>query len=224
MPVLDRTDSLFPPWTCIVQAHGRNSRSWTYGNSPHGSAVSLYLIPQQKHTLSRTTTKSRRNQQIVLIPHPSVKYFLRKSRENLVGCLPGVSHFLEKLSVNCYGQEILGSLPGDMSMAVALVMIEQARYVRMSPGQPDLAFDGQGCADRQSPFAKLIRQAYTMKSIRWAVCPACSICAQRDCPCGAAPRPRPGGAGPWTREERLLCRCWRYTIIRRNILPDCGLA
>ncbi len=62
-----------------------------------------------------------------------------------------------------FAQEILGPAPGDANTAVALVTIEQVRYVRTSSGQPDLAFDSRGPADPNSPFARLIGQTYTIE-------------------------------------------------------------
>jgi hypothetical protein len=62
-----------------------------------------------------------------------------------------------------FTQEILGTVPEDTNAVVALVTIEQARYVRTSTGQPDLAFDSQEPADQNSPFAKLIGQTYTIE-------------------------------------------------------------
>ena len=62
-----------------------------------------------------------------------------------------------------FTQEVLGTVPEDTNAVVALVTIEQARYVRTSTGQPDLAFDSQKPADQNSPFAKLIGQTYTIE-------------------------------------------------------------
>jgi len=62
-----------------------------------------------------------------------------------------------------FTQEILGTVPEDTNTILALVTIEQARYVRTSTGQPDLAFDSQESSDQNSPFAKLIGQTYTIE-------------------------------------------------------------
>jgi hypothetical protein len=62
-----------------------------------------------------------------------------------------------------FTQEILGPVPEDTNMVVALITIDQVRYVRTSTGQPDLAFDSQEPADQNSPFAKLIGQTYTIE-------------------------------------------------------------
>jgi hypothetical protein len=62
-----------------------------------------------------------------------------------------------------FTQEILGPLPEDTNMVVALITIEQVRYARTSTGQPDLAFDSQKSADQNSPFTKLIGQTYTIE-------------------------------------------------------------
>ena len=62
-----------------------------------------------------------------------------------------------------FTQEVLGTVPEDTNAVVALVTIEQARYVRTSTGQPILAFDSQEPADQNNPFAKLIGQTYTIE-------------------------------------------------------------
>ncbi|HUU20392.1 MAG TPA: hypothetical protein VMW72_24805 [Sedimentisphaerales bacterium] len=62
-----------------------------------------------------------------------------------------------------FTQEILGPVPEDTNTVVALVTIEQVRYVRTSSRQPDLVFDNQESADQNSPFAKLISQTYTIE-------------------------------------------------------------
>jgi len=62
-----------------------------------------------------------------------------------------------------FTQEILGPLPEDTNTVVALITIDQVRYVRRSPGQPDLGFDSQEPSDQNSPFAKLIGQTYTIE-------------------------------------------------------------
>ena len=62
-----------------------------------------------------------------------------------------------------FTQEILGPLPEDANMVVALITIDQVRYMRTFTGQPDLAFDSQESADQNSPFAKLIGQTYTIE-------------------------------------------------------------
>ena len=62
-----------------------------------------------------------------------------------------------------FTQEILGPLPEDANTVVALITIDQVRYVRRSTGQPDLTFDSQGPADQNSPFAKLIGKTYTIE-------------------------------------------------------------
>ncbi|UCC99040.1 MAG: hypothetical protein JSW66_03970 [Phycisphaerales bacterium] len=62
-----------------------------------------------------------------------------------------------------FTQDFLGSMPDDTNMVVAQVTIDQVRYVRTTAGQPVLAFDSQQPADQNSPFAKLIGQAYTIE-------------------------------------------------------------
>ncbi|MFC1604688.1 hypothetical protein ACFL5F_06635 [Planctomycetota bacterium] len=62
-----------------------------------------------------------------------------------------------------FTQEILGPLPEDANMVVALITIYQVRYIRTFTGQPDLAYDSQEPADQNSPFAKLIGQTYTIE-------------------------------------------------------------
>jgi hypothetical protein len=62
-----------------------------------------------------------------------------------------------------FTQEILGPLPEDANMVVALITIYQVRYMRTFTGQPDLAFDSQEPSDQNSPFAKLIGQTYTIE-------------------------------------------------------------
>ena len=76
-----------------------------------------------------------------------------------------------------FTQEILGPLPGfpfrkkmakwdspeDVNTVVALITIDQVRYMCKSSGQPDLAFDSREPADQNSPFAKLIGQSYTIE-------------------------------------------------------------
>ena len=62
-----------------------------------------------------------------------------------------------------FTQEILGPVPEEANTVVALVTIDQVRYVRTSPVQPGLAFDSQEPADQNSPFAKLIGQTYTIE-------------------------------------------------------------
>ncbi|MCJ7557807.1 MAG: hypothetical protein MUP90_12950, partial [Gammaproteobacteria bacterium] len=62
-----------------------------------------------------------------------------------------------------FTQEILGPLPDDSNMVVALITIDQVRYVRRLSGQPDLAFDSQEPSDQNSPFAKLVGQTYTIE-------------------------------------------------------------
>jgi len=73
--------------------------------------------------------------------------------------LPKVS----ELSEVVFTQEILGPLPEDVNTAVALITINQVKYIRTSPGQPDLIFTNQEPADQNSPFAKLIGQTYTIE-------------------------------------------------------------
>lgn len=70
---------------------------------------------------------------------------------------------VSELSEVVFTQEILGPLPEDTNMVVALITIDQVSYVRRSSGQPDLAFDSQKSADHNSPFAKLIGQTYTIE-------------------------------------------------------------
>jgi len=62
-----------------------------------------------------------------------------------------------------FTQEILAPVPEDTSTVAALVTIEQVRYVRTSPGQPDLTFDSQEPMDQNSPFARLIGHTYTIE-------------------------------------------------------------
>lgn len=62
-----------------------------------------------------------------------------------------------------FTQEILGPVSEETNTVVALVTIEEVRYVRTSPVQPGLAFDSQEPADQNSPFAKLIGQTYTIE-------------------------------------------------------------
>jgi len=62
-----------------------------------------------------------------------------------------------------FTQEILGPLPEDANTVVALITIDQVKYMRRSTGQPDLAFDSQEHADKNSPFARLIGQTYTIE-------------------------------------------------------------
>ncbi|MHC4438854.1 MAG: hypothetical protein ACYS3S_15940 [Planctomycetota bacterium] len=62
-----------------------------------------------------------------------------------------------------FTQEILGPLPEDANTVVALITINQVKYVRMLSGQVDLAFDSQEPANQNSPFAKLIGQTYTIE-------------------------------------------------------------
>lgn len=62
-----------------------------------------------------------------------------------------------------FTQEILGPVPENPNTVIALVTIEQVRYVRTSPGQPDLSFDSQESVDQNNPFAKLIGQTYTIE-------------------------------------------------------------
>jgi hypothetical protein len=74
-------------------------------------------------------------------------------------------HFpkVSELSEVTFTQEILGTLPEDTNIVVALITIDKVRYMRMSPGQPDLVFDSQEPEDQNSPFAKLIGQIYTIE-------------------------------------------------------------
>jgi hypothetical protein len=62
-----------------------------------------------------------------------------------------------------FTQEILGALPEDANTVVALITINQVKYMRKSTGQPDLAFDSRESADQSSPFARLIGQTYTIE-------------------------------------------------------------
>ncbi len=62
-----------------------------------------------------------------------------------------------------FTQEILGPVSEETNTVVALVTIDQVKYLRTSTGQPDLAFDSQEPADQNSPFAKLIGQTYTIE-------------------------------------------------------------
>lgn len=78
---------------------------------------------------------------------------------SLTVLIPKVSESSEVV----FTQEILGPLPEDSNMVVALITIDQVRYMRTSPGQPDLGFDSQEPADQNSPFAKLISQTYTIE-------------------------------------------------------------
>ena len=70
---------------------------------------------------------------------------------------------LSESSEVVFTQEILGPLPEDTNTVVALITIDQVKYMRKSTGQPDLAFDSQESADQNSPFAKLIGQTYTIE-------------------------------------------------------------
>jgi hypothetical protein len=81
--------------------------------------------------------------------------------------LPKVSEFSEVV----FTREILGPLPEDANMIVALITIDQVRYVRTSPGKPDLVFDSRKTADQDSPFAKLIGQSYTIEIDPWGYVP-----------------------------------------------------
>ena len=62
-----------------------------------------------------------------------------------------------------FTQEILESPPEDSNIVVALITIDQVRYMRRVSGQLDLAFDSQESSDQNSPFAKLIGQTYTIE-------------------------------------------------------------
>lgn len=73
--------------------------------------------------------------------------------------LPKVS----ELSEVVFTQEILGKLPEDANTIVALIKIDKVKYIRTSPGQPDLVFDSKKPANQNSPFAKLIGQTYTIE-------------------------------------------------------------
>jgi hypothetical protein len=73
--------------------------------------------------------------------------------------LPKVS----ELSEVVFTQEILGTLPEDANTVVALITINQVKYIRTSPGQPDLVFDSKKSTDQNSPFSKLISQTYTIE-------------------------------------------------------------
>jgi hypothetical protein len=67
------------------------------------------------------------------------------------------------LSEVVFTQEILGPLPEDVNTAVALITINQVKYIRTSPGQPDLIFTNQEPEDQNNPFARLIGQTYTIE-------------------------------------------------------------
>ncbi len=73
--------------------------------------------------------------------------------------LPDVS----ELSEVVFTQEILGPAPGDANAVVALVTIDEVRYLRTCPGRPDLAFDSRKATDPNSPFARLIGPAYMIE-------------------------------------------------------------
>jgi hypothetical protein len=76
-----------------------------------------------------------------------------------ISILPKVS----ELSEVVFTQEILGALPENTNIVVALVTIDKVKYIRTSPGQPDMVFDSKEPADQNSPFAKLIGQTYTIE-------------------------------------------------------------
>jgi hypothetical protein len=76
-----------------------------------------------------------------------------------IAILPKVS----ELSEVVFTQEILGTLPEDANIVVALITINQVKYIRTFPGQPDLVFTNKEPADQNSPFAKLIGQTYTIE-------------------------------------------------------------
>ena len=77
----------------------------------------------------------------------------------LIAKLPKVS----ELSEVVFTQEILGTLPEDANTVVALITINQVKYIRTSPGQPDLVFDSKKSTDQNNPFSKLIGQTYTIE-------------------------------------------------------------
>lgn len=74
-----------------------------------------------------------------------------------------ISPKVSELSEVVFTQEILGPLPGDANTAVALITINQVKYIRTSPGQPDIVFDSRKSTDQNNPFSKLIGQTYTIE-------------------------------------------------------------
>jgi hypothetical protein len=73
--------------------------------------------------------------------------------------LPKVS----ELSEVVFTQEVLGQLPEDTNMVVAMITIDKIRYNRTSSRQPALVFDSQKPEDQNSPLASLIGQTYTIE-------------------------------------------------------------
>jgi len=70
---------------------------------------------------------------------------------------------VSELSEVIFTQEILGPTPEDTNSAIALITIDQVRYKRVSPSQPNLAFDSRELVDQNSPFTRLIGQTYTIE-------------------------------------------------------------
>ena len=70
---------------------------------------------------------------------------------------------VSELSEVVFTQEILGTLSEDANTIVALITIDQVKYIRTSPEQPDLVFDSKESSDQNSPFAKLVGQTYTIE-------------------------------------------------------------
>jgi hypothetical protein len=68
-----------------------------------------------------------------------------------------------ELSEVVFTQEILGPLPEDANTAIALITINQVKYIRTSPSQSDLIFDSKESPTQNSPFSKLIGQTYTIE-------------------------------------------------------------
>ena len=68
-----------------------------------------------------------------------------------------------ELSEVVFTQEILGPLPEETNMVVALVTIDQVKYISRSSGRADIVFDSQKPADQNSPFAELLGQSYTIE-------------------------------------------------------------
>ncbi len=62
-----------------------------------------------------------------------------------------------------FTQEVLGPVTEDSNTVVALITIDQVRYMRTSPWKPVLSFDSEEPANQSNTFARLIGQTYTIE-------------------------------------------------------------
>mgnify|MGYP001064686913 CR=1 FL=1 len=132
---------------------------------PESSAVSIELneadTQSEKVTLSLKFERGTKTRYQVTTEVFTAIEAPETEVENYASSTPFLK--VSEFSEVAFTQEILGQLPEDMNMVVALITIDRIRYMRTSPGQPNLVFDSRKPEDQNSPFVSLIGQSYTIE-------------------------------------------------------------